>query len=324
MITLPAFFFISVFFLFSCFEEKREQNVLESVTGELSETNPSIICFKEVCTIPVPLLSPHGIAVGEDATMYITGDRKLIIMDKDGNLEDQLKLDKDALALAVFSQNTYLGYADYVEKINLLTKQRYTWAPLGEHALITSIAANNDYVFVADAGNHLVYCYDTEGTLKKLITGEEKNGIPHFMIFSPYFDIAACPDNTFWVTNPGRFRVEHWSAKGDFLSQWGSPGGGIDTFSGCCNPVHITLLPTYSEDNKGSMAIITAEKGIPRVKQYHDSGDFRCIVAPPSLFRTGTKQLDLAANANGRVYVLDPENNIIRVFEDYSTFVEAR
>ena len=198
--------------VFSCKEKKSWENPYEYKLDEFLKVDEELIWYKETGTIPLPFISPLGIAVNTDGTIYVTGDEKLISLQEDGAIMDQLELGGIAYSCAASSPGiVYLGYADYVEEINLVTKQRTEWASLGEKALITSIAVGNKYVFVANAGNHSVLCYSKDGTLLNRITGKKNNSESHFIIPSPYFDIAAGPDDTFWIVNPGRHRVEHWS-----------------------------------------------------------------------------------------------------------------
>lgn len=335
----PAFIFLLLycFFIFSCSEKNNRQDAFDFTLDELLKIDKRLICFDQTGIIPLPFTSPGAIASGPDGMIYITGDRKLIIIEENGTLIDQMKLDDKAYALAVSREKyVYVGYADYIEKIDLRTNSRFKWVSLesmeeggfpGNHALITSIAAGSDYVFVADAGNHAVLCYDKKGMLVKRITGEETNKTPHFIVPSPYFDVAVQPDDSFLIVNPGRHRIEHWTVKGTllktaigsqqmlrskYIGSWGRPGGKIDEFCGCCNPAHIALFPP---DDKGGTAIVTAEKGIPRVKLYSDTGVFQCVVAPPDLFQIGTPGLDCAVSNKGSVYILDPEKKLVRIFE---------
>ena len=96
---------------------------------------------------------------------------------------------------------------------------------------------------------------------------------------SPHLDVAAAPDGTAWVTNPGRHRLEHYSADGQLLRTWGKASAAIAGFTGCCNPTDIAVLP----DGR----LVTAEKGIPRVKIYKTNGTFESVVAGPESFTAG-------------------------------------
>ncbi len=91
------------------------------------------------------------------------------------------------------------------------------------------------------------------------------------------------------------------------LSSWEAAGFGIEGFSGCCNPAHFALLPDGG--------FVTAEKGLPRVKIHNVDGSLRCVVAAPDQFDDAASGLDVAVGPKGRIYVLDPGRNQIRVFE---------
>jgi Lon protease-like protein len=111
------------------------------------------------------------------------------------------------------------------------------------------------------------------------------------------------------VVNPGKLRVETYSLDGDFGrdSTWGRSGPTPADFVGCCNPVHIAQLP----DGR----FVTSEKGSPRVKVYSEAGEFECVVATPASFSDKAKNLDLAVDASGRIYVLDAVRKAVRIFE---------
>ena len=80
----------------------------------------------------------------------------------------------------------------------------------------------------------------------------------------------------------------------------------MEQFLGCCNPSDFALL----SDGR----IVTAEKGVPRVKVFKDDGHFQSVVATPDSFGDNRAGLHLAADADGRVLVLEPGTNSIRIF----------
>lgn len=175
---------------------------------------------------------------------------------------------------------------------------------LSSSSRITSIAVTTGHVWLADFGERLVWVFDRRGTLRAQIRGEESHG---FVLPSPHFDVAPAGPDHAWIVNPGELRVELWTADGRRLRHWGRPGVEIERFCGCCNPTDIAVLPDGS--------IATAEKGIVRVKVHRSDGALDSVVAAPAQFAEDAVGLDLAADADGRLYVADPARRAVRVFE---------
>ncbi len=63
-------------------------------------------------------------------------------------------------------------------------------------------------------------------------------------------------------------------------------------------------------------SFVTAEKGLPRVKIHNLDGSLRCVVAAPDQFDEGVVGLDVAVDDEGRIYVLDPSRNQVRIFAE--------
>lgn len=139
-----------------------------------------------------------------------------------------------------------------------------------------------------------------------------------FVVPSPYFPIAMGPDGLLRVSNPGAHRVEAFTLDGHLELAWGKPSERIEGFCGCCNPAHLAVLP----DGR----IVTAEKGIPRVKVYSAEGTFEGVVAGPESLSpnlaaaTETREdlrlhpVSVAADSRGRILVLDPVARCVKIF----------
>jgi sugar lactone lactonase YvrE len=137
-------------------------------------------------------------------------------------------------------------------------------------------------------------------------TAAKDAGDAGFIVPSPYFDVAVAGKDRLWIVNPGRRRVESYTFDGRILAHWGKASPKIEGLCGCCNPTHIALLP----DGR----LVTSEKGLPRVKVYSADGELLSVVAPPAAFADAAAGLDVAADSQGRVYVLDPIARKVRVF----------
>jgi len=286
------------------------------------ETNPYEYDFEGFRNAPADLLKYaetgaimprleglHGVAVDAADRVYVVGRTALAIFDKTDAPAGGFNLAEPGLCLATDAQGSiYVGMTNHVEVFDFSGSKKASWESLGERAWITSIAVSSNQVFVADYGNRCVWRFADSGTLLGQIDGKsEGNGATGFVLPSPYFDVAADPDGSVWIANPGRQRVERYGADGRRRSQWGAPGMTLDGFCGCCNPSHLALTP----DGK----FITSEKGLPRVKVYDRAGRFECVVAGPDRFARDTVGLDVAVDSTGRILVLDPAAGAVRVFE---------
>jgi len=203
---------------------------------------------------------------------------------------------------------SFLGAEDHIEVWNSNGIQKNIWETLNPNVLITSIANIDSSVFVADAGNKIVYHYDLEGNLLNEIGRKDSiAGIDGFIIPSPYFDIAIGRDGELWVVNSGMHQLESYDKEGNQISSWKKTSMRLDGFSGCCNPSHIAILPNGS--------FVTSEKGIERVKIHEPSGKFKSVVAAPQQFEKGTRGLDLAIDSENRIIILDPKKGRVRIFD---------
>lgn len=263
----------------------------------------------------------RGIAVDRNDQIYVAADKTLQVFNKDTERLSKIKLNNSPRCLTVTDDRiVYVGMREHVEVYDLKGVRKANWSTLGKKAVLTSIAVLKNDVFVADAGNRVVWHYDAEGKLVSCIgKKDEARNIPGFVVPSPYFDLAIAPDGLLRVANPGRHRVEAYTFDGDFEFSWGYPSMKIDGFCGCCNPVNFAILL----DGK----FVTCEKGLPRVKIYDANGVFESVVAAPDSFaknwkictqnglsdcRTGG--LDVAVNSQGHILVLDPIERVVQIF----------
>ena len=276
------------------------------------------VVYSQVQSIPVQAEKPTGLARDGDGFLYVSGDENISKFDTRGNLVEAFPIGGTAYCLALDAQNRiYLGMGDHVEVYDQKGALVTQWETLGPNAIITSIAVSDSTVYLADAGQLLVWKFTTSGSLLGTIGKKDSTkGVPGYVIPSPYFDVAVGLDGTLWAANTGRHSLENYTHTGALKSSWGEYGTEIGEFCGCCNPSHFAIL----KDG----AFVTSEKGVPRVKIYNRQGRFVAVVAGPDRFRAGTKGLDLAVDASGRIYVLDPVQKAVRVFSKTEATSEGR
>jgi sugar lactone lactonase YvrE len=265
--------------------------------------------YTEIKQIPLSQQKLNGIAIGPEDNIYVSADQSYFVLDLEGNILNTVNCGQAAYCLSVDqNKDVYLGMVDHIQIYDAKAVQKTKWSSQGDKSLFTSIKVTPEFVYVADAGNLIVWQFDKYGEVKRKIGEKNKSkDIPGFIIPSPYFDLSVDPDGFLWVTNPGRQSLENYTADGDMRSSWGKPGMGIEEFCGCCNPSHISILDDGS--------FVTSEKGIARVKVSNRIGKLVSVVAGPDQFTEGTVDLDLAVDSVNRIYVLDPTRKMVRIFE---------
>ncbi|MCP4708125.1 MAG: hypothetical protein GY869_05845, partial [Planctomycetes bacterium] len=285
------------------------------------DVDPALILYEESAPFfKTGLSKSTGVAVGPEDKIYIAGDQQILVLDSAANKISTITLSDQPQCLTVVPDGTiYVGMIDHVVLYDNEGKQSSSWEPAGERTIFTSIAVRGNNVFAADAGNRMVLRYDKTGKLLNRIGKKDlDNNIPGFTVPSPNFDIALTDDGLLRVVNPGAHLIEAYTYDGHREFWWGEYNFEIQGFSGCCNPTDFALL------NNGA-GFVTAEKGITRVKIFDADGQFIGVVAGPESFVEHDRivefqgggslgGLDVAVDSQGRVLVLDPLTNQLRIF----------
>ena len=287
---------------------RNQRNPFEYDIDRFRETDSSLVHFSEATQIPLEMPHVYGLAVGPDDHIFVSGDEAIHIYNPDGAHLSAIDVAEPVRCLTIDSnRDIYAGTNNHVEVYDSEGIKKAEWVSPGGETMFTSIALSSDFVFVADAGNLIVWKYDKSGNLLQRIGDEdEKKDIPGFVIPSGYFDVAVDPDGFLWAANAGRHSIENFTTDGNFRTSWGQFSMDIDGFCGCCNPTHFIVL----EDG----SFVTSEKGIARIKVHNQLGEVVSLVAGPDEFEEGTVGLDLAVDSAQRILVLDPRQNLIRVF----------
>ncbi len=287
----------------------------------MTKIDPEMILYEEVHKpVSTGFNESRSITVDASGILYLAGDQAVRVMDSRGRIKDTLKLNLTPFCLVPADSQFYIGVRDRIVITDKKGKVQTKWDSLGDNAWITSVAIDNDLIFIADAGQRVVWCYNLKGNFIRRIG--EKNpdrNIPGFVIPGPYFDLAMAPDGLLRIANPGNHRIEAYTVKGDREFAWGQFGNRLEDFSACCNPVSFTILPGGD--------IITCEKGVARVKIYDTFGKLKGFVADPkqlanvsSSVASKTEKVqrygfDVAADSEGHVFILDRTSNVLRFFK---------
>ena len=288
---------------------KNIENAYEFNLDEFRQVDSSLILFHEVSSFPVNMDKPKGIALCE-GIIYVVGEDVFVKFDKSGNQISRKVLSASPTCIACGKNGEFfIGMHDHVRVFDSEGILLSRWNSFGEKAVITSIAVNGDKVYIADAGNRIVYECDEMGNLiSRIGEKDDVKGISGYVIPSPYFDVAIDADGFLWAANTGLHSLENYNADGSLRTSWKASSVQIEGFSGCCNPAHFAIM----DDN----SFITSEKGLVRIKIYDQHGQFKGVVAPPAAFnREATLAPEIMPDGDNRVISLDFERKQIRIFE---------
>jgi ligand-binding sensor domain-containing protein len=277
--------------------------------SEYRKVDSTAILFNETDTFPVNAEEPKGVAVANKQIIVVT-EKQLIKYDYSGKELLRKALPDTADCVTVDKNGTiWVGCRHSVALLNPEGNVQKQWNSFGDQSVITSLAVADDKVYVADAGNRIIYeCNNNGQILSKIGEKDSIKGIPGYVIPSPYFDLALDDNNYLWAVNPGRHSFENYNADGSLRTSWGLTSFKIEGFSGCCNPAHMAIMADNS--------FITSEKGMPRIKLYGQHGDFQGVVASPAMFNEDSYLApDIAIDADQRVVALDFERKQVRIFE---------
>lgn len=266
--------------------------------------DPTLIQYTETDRLVPDIKHLSALAIAPDEKIYIGGKNAIAVFPGG----KKLKITGTPSCLAVDEDGTiFTGMQTHIEVFSE-DGTVSAWPSPGEKAFLTSIAVDDRYVYAADAGSRRVWRYEKSGGAPfEIGAKDESTGVREFYIPSPSFDIDLGPDGSLWVVNPGYHALENYRPDGTLISSWQKSAFTIEGFSGCCNPAHFALMPDGS--------FVTAEKGLPRVKIHNVDGSLRCVVAAPAQFDETATGLDVATDAEGRIYVLDPGRGEVRIFE---------
>ncbi len=264
--------------------------------------------WEEVDEIAVDVEAPHGLAVQGDR-LYVAGTNAVAVLDADNTEVNRFEFEGEPNCLTIAPDGTiFVAMSNEVQVIHADGSMGDRWTDFADRSFLTSIAANDDDVFIADAGKHVVYRYNWDGERKTEIgRKDDSRDIPGIEVPSPYLDLALNDEGHLWVVNPGKLGLERFRPNGDIVTGWYHPTLELHGFSGCCNPTQIAF------DNDGKL--ITCEKGLVRVKVYEvTAGSFEELVVGHKLFPKEQSVRDIAVDAKNRILVLDPRTDSIRVF----------
>jgi len=243
----------------------------------------------------------HSIAVSENGDVFVGGEAFVSCYNTDLTKKWTLKTPAKIGAISVSGDTLYAASLEIIYLISREGRLIGEWGPYEANSIITSVSAGKSRVAFADAGIKRIFILNKEGEVVTMI-GQSDN---RFIIPSPYFDVSLFSYDLLYVANTGNHRIETWTTTGKFLEQCGEPGSAPEYFCGCCNPAHFTVVPT---------GIITAEKGINRIKIIDQHGKFIEYVSSKNSF-TPSVPLDVASADGITIYAANPVDSKLYVYK---------
>lgn len=256
--------------------------------------------WKITRTISVDEGRLSSVAVSDNGMICLAGDTFIKAIDPGYKELWNTGTEQEITALAVSGDTIFASTQETILVVSKNGKILNEWGPYEGNAIITSLSANHGMLAVADAGSKRIFLLGMDGDVISMI-GQSGD---HFIIPSPYFDLD-WSDNNLVVANPGRRRIETWSPDGKMIYAFGEPGTAPGAFCGCCNPSHIVIVPN---------GIVTAEKGINRIKILNREGSFVEFVSSRNSFDKSVP-LDLATDNGTRIYAADKTDSKLYIFE---------
>lgn len=287
---------------------KNVENPYKYDVDAFRKVDSTAILYRETATFQVDANEPKGIAVSGEQ-IIVVAEKQLLKYDYSGKELLRKELPDTANCVTVDKNaEIWIGMRHSVALFDQGGTLLKRWNSFGERSVITSVAVSGETVYVADAGNRIVYECNTNGqVLSKIGEKDEHKGVQGYIIPSPYFEVAIDNGGFLWAANTGRHRLENYNPDGSLRSSWGEASFKIEGFCGCCNPAHFAIM----DDN----SFITSEKGMPRIKLYGQHGEFKGVVASPAMFDENAYSPDVAIDAGQRVLALDFDRKQVRIFE---------
>jgi sugar lactone lactonase YvrE len=245
-----------------------------------------------------------GVVVDDKNRLFAVGDSEVKVFDSKGVLTHHWPTSQPGLSLAVGDEKVYVGQEGQVEVYDRSGKLLETWRDPQKLGSVTAIGLVNGHVLVADSKDRCIRRLDSQGQFVNNI-GKD-NRMKGFNIPNGAVDFAVDARGIIHAANPGKHRVERYTPEGELLGHFGrwdyqNPQG----FPGCCNPTNVTV--------HGDGLVYVTEKAGPRAKVYDAEGQLLAVIAAEE-FDPNCKNMDLAVDSLGRVYIVDTVRLQIHVF----------
>lgn len=249
----------------------------------------------------------RSLCIGAGGRLYVSDGANIRSYDSPGRPAASYTASRPVCAVAVASNGSvYAGEAGQVEIFDGSGRIVGTWRNLGALGEITAIGFFGRDVFLGDAAGRCILRCDRAGRVLGRIGANGPLGGFHIPNGIIDFDIDA--EGVIHAANPGKHRVERYSRDGELLGHVGrfdgqDPAG----FGGCCNPTNAAL--------GHSGRIYVTEKADARAKVLDRNGKLLAVIGE-GMFHPASKNMTIAIDTRGCVYVADAARRRVVIFEE--------
>lgn len=247
----------------------------------------------------------RGMTTDPDGRLYVAGDLEVKVFEADGRLRRRWAVAKPPFSVAVAAdRRVFVGEAGQVEIFSADGRLIRTWTDGERLTRVSSIGFAGGDVLFGEARGRCIRRYDKNGKFLHNIGANTRLG--GFLVPNGIVDFDVDAAGVIHVANPGKHRVERYTVDDRLLGHIGRFHG-VDPagFTGCCNPTNVTVA--------GDLVYCT-EKGEPRAKAYNFAGNLQAMIAA-DVFHPDCRNMDIAVDPRGRVYVADTVRLEVLVFK---------
>lgn len=164
-------------------------------------------------------------------------------------------------------------------------------------------------IYIADSGNNRIEYFSASGEFLGSwgnYASLDENGNAPAGYFNEPWGVAVGPDGSVYVADTWNYRIQKFSADGEFITMWGTGGQG-DTPYSFWGPRGIAV------DSNGQVYV--TDTGNKRVVVFDENGNFVAQIGSGGMENGQFDEpVGIAVDASGYVYVADTWNYRIQVF----------
>ncbi|MFH1417322.1 MAG: hypothetical protein ABII12_03440 [Planctomycetota bacterium] len=247
----------------------------------------------------------RAVAIASDRRLFAAGDSVVKAFSDEGELLASWPTSRPGLSVGLAGDGrVFVGQVGQAQMLDSAGKELDTWRDAERLGAVTAIGFAGEFVLFADVKDRCIRRYDRSG---KFINNIGKdNRMRGFLVPNGHLDFAVDEQAVIHAANPGKHRIERYTLDDKLLGHFGRFGGQDPAgFSGCCNPTNIALAP-------GDRIVVT-EKAGPQVKIYDSGGKLLAVMGEKD-FDPVCKNMDVAVDAQGHIYVVDTVRLHVCVF----------